>query len=57
MIFILFFYYKGGETLQLVAQGGGRSPIPGEDTQGQAGWGSEQCDVAVGSLFIAGELG
>ena len=26
------------------------------DTQGQAGWGSEQPDLAVGSLFIAGEL-
>ena len=30
-------------------------PIPW-DTQGQAGWGSEQPDLVVGTLFIAGKL-
>ena len=43
----LFFYSKGGEALAQVAQRGGGCPIPG-DTQGQAGWGSEQPDQAVG---------
>ena len=33
--------------IEQVAQAGGRCAIPG-DTQGQAGWGSEQPDVAVG---------
>jgi len=34
------FYTKSGEALAQVAQRGGGCPIPGE-TQGQAGWGSE----------------
>ena len=34
-----FFYNKGGETLEDVAQEGGGSPILG-DIQGQAGWDS-----------------
>jgi len=42
-----FFYNQGGEALAQVAHGGGGCPIPG-DTQGQAGWGSQQPDVAVG---------
>ena len=50
-----FFYNKCGKALEQVAQRGGGCPILG-DTQGQAGWGSEQPDVAVVSLFIAGEL-
>ena len=41
------FYNQGGETLAEVDQRGGGCPIPG-DTQGQAGWGSEQPDGAVG---------
>ena len=40
------FYNKGGKGLAQVAQRGGGCPIP-SDTQGQAGWGSEQPDVAV----------
>ncbi|KAK4818261.1 hypothetical protein QYF61_009966 [Mycteria americana] len=39
-----FFYNEGGETLQQVAQRGGRCPIPG-NIQGQAGQGSEQPDL------------
>ena len=35
------------ESFSLVAQRGGGNPIP-EDTQGQAGPGSEQPDLAVG---------
>jgi len=38
-----------------VAQRDGGCPIPG-DIQGEAGKGSEQPDVAVVSLFIAGGL-
>ena len=38
------FYDEGGETLERVAQRGGRCPIPG-NLQGQAGWGSEQPDL------------
>ena len=34
---------EGGETLEQVAQRGGRSPIPGK-IQSQVGWGSEQPD-------------
>ena len=41
------FYSKGGEALAQVAQRGGGCPIPG-DTQGQAGWDSEQSYLAVG---------
>jgi len=41
------FYSTGGEALEQVAQRGGGCPILG-DTQGQAGWGSEQPDVAAG---------
>jgi len=36
-----FFYHEGGETLEWVAQRGGRCPIP-DNIQGQAGRGSEQ---------------
>jgi len=35
------FYDEGGETLERVAQRGGRCPIPG-NIQGQAEWGSDQ---------------
>jgi len=35
------FYHEGGETLEQVAQRGGRCPIPG-NVQGQIGGGSEQ---------------
>ena len=35
------FYSKGDEALAQVVQRDGGCPIPG-DTQGQAGWGSEQ---------------
>ena len=38
------FYKESGETLEHVAQKGGRWPIPG-NIQGQVGWGSEQCDL------------
>ena len=38
------FYNEGGETLEQVAQRGGRGPIPG-NIQGQVGWGSEQPDL------------
>ena len=41
------FYNKGSEALALVAQRRGGCPIPG-DVQCQAGWGSEQPDLAVG---------
>jgi len=41
-----YFYAKGGKTLAQVAQRH-RCPVPG-DLQGQAGWGSEQSDLAVG---------
>jgi len=34
-------YSEGGETLEQVAQRGGRCPIPG-NIHGQVGWGSEQ---------------
>ena len=50
------FYSEGGEALAQAAQRGGGSPDP-EDTQGQAGQGNGQPDLAVISLFIAGELG
>jgi len=41
-----FFYDKGGEALEQLAQGGDGSPILG-DIQGQAGQGSEQPNLAV----------
>ena len=41
-----FFYSKDSEALAQVAQRGGGCPIPG-DIEGQAGWGSEQPDVAA----------
>jgi len=37
---------KGSEALKQVAQRGGGCPIPG-DIQVQAGWGSEQPDLAI----------
>jgi len=40
-------YSKGGETQAQIAQRGGGCPIPG-DAQGQAGWGFEHPDLAVG---------
>jgi len=40
-------YNEGGETLEDVAQRGGRCPTPG-NIQGQAGWGSEQADLVEG---------
>ena len=39
-----FFSDEGGETLEQVAQRGGRCPIPGT-IQGQVGRGSEQPDL------------
>ena len=36
-------YAEGGEILALVAQRGGRCPMPG-NVQGQVGWGSDQPD-------------
>ena len=42
-----FFYYKGIEVLENVAQNGGRCPTPG-DIEGQAGQGSEQPHLSVG---------
>ena len=41
-----FFYDKGDETLEQVAQRGGRYPML-EDIQCQAGWASEQPDLVV----------
>jgi len=41
------FYAKGGEALTQVAQRGGGCPIS-QDIHGQARWGSEQPDGAVG---------
>ena len=41
------FYNKSGQALAQVAQRSGGCPVPG-DTQGQAVWGSEQPDLAVG---------
>ena len=38
------FYNEGGETLEQVAQRGGRCPIP-ENIQDQVGWGSKQPDL------------
>ena len=38
------FCYEGGETLECIAQRGGRCPMPG-NIQGQVGWGSEQPDL------------
>ena len=49
------FYAKSSEAPEQVAQRGGGCSIPG-DTEGQAGLSSEQPDLAVVSLFIAGEL-
>ena len=49
------FYNTGGEALAQVAHKGDECPIPG-DTQGQAGWGSEQPDVAVGVCSLEGQL-
>ena len=49
----MFFYIKGGEALAQVAQSGGGCPSP-EDTQGQAGWGSEHLMKLQVSLFLAG---
>ena len=37
----VFFYVKGSEALEQVAQRGSGCPILG-DIQGQAGWGSDQ---------------
>ena len=37
----------GGEALSQIAQRGGGCPMSG-DSQGQAGWGSEQPDATVG---------
>jgi len=37
----MFFYNGSGETLERVAQRGGRGPMPG-NIEGQVGWGSEQ---------------
>jgi len=50
------FYAKGGEALAQVAEIGGGCPIPG-DTQGQAGWGSEQHHLSVGVSFQCRGIG
>ena len=42
-----FFHSEGGDTLEQVAQGGCRCPIPGS-IQGQAGCGSGQPGLVVG---------
>lgn len=47
---------KGGEALELVAQRGGGSSIPG-DTKGRAGQGSEQPDLAVRDPVHCGGAG
>jgi len=44
------------EKLEQVAQRGGGCPTPG-DIQGQAGWGSEQLDLAVGVPVHCREVG
>jgi len=41
------FYYEDCETLEQIAQRGGRCPIPG-NVQGQVGRGSERPDVVEG---------
>jgi len=43
-----FFHTEGGDTLELVGQGGCGCPIPG-GIQGQAGCGSGQPGLAVGN--------
>ena len=50
------FYNTGGEAVTRVAQRGSGCPIPA-DTQGQAGWGSEQSDGAVGVPAHCREVG
>ena len=49
------FYSGGGEAVEQVDQRCGGWPVPG-DFQGKAGSGPGQLDLAVVSLFIAGEL-
>ena len=44
----MYFYGKGGEALEQVAQRYRGCPIPG-DIQGQAGQGSEQPGLVVGN--------
>jgi len=46
VVFFFFPYNKSSEALAHTAQRGG-GPIP-RGAEGQAGWGSEQPDVAVG---------
>jgi len=46
---------ESGEALEQVAQRGDGCPVPG-DLQCKVGSGSGQHDLAVLSLFIAGEL-
>ena len=50
------FYSKGSEVLEQVAQRSDGSLIPA-DSQGQAGWGSEQPDLAVGVPVHCWEVG
>ena len=47
------FYSNSGEALKKDAQRGGGCPVPG-DTHGQAGWGSEQPNRAVGPCSLQG---
>ena len=49
------FYNKGGEALAQVAQRCGGCPVL-RNSQGQAGWGSEQLMELWVSLFSAGKL-
>lgn len=41
---MIFFYYKGGKTLEQVAQKSGRCHIIGK-VQGQVGWSFEKLDL------------
>jgi len=50
------FYNKGGEALAQAAHRGGRNSFSG-DIQIQAGWGSEQSDLAVGIPVQCREVG
>ena len=48
-----FFYTEGGDTLEQVAQRGGRCPIPG-NIQGRVGRGSEQPGPVAGGVRLHG---
>lgn len=50
------FYYKGGETLAEVSQGGGRCPIA-DNIQSQPEWGSKEPDPVEGVLTFGRGVG